>query len=100
MQNSQSQVYGIEKSNFGFECTRDYDRVLAIIGRNRKLLLKAFKNEHKKSGFVSFIHAKEILNGVLEQNNIRLSDKNWAKILKFSEKNGIVDYEFMLDVFK
>lgn len=71
-----------------------------MIGRNRKVLLDKFKNEHKLMANITYEKAKSILNSVLEQSNIYLSEKNFSCLIKFAEKNGIIDYRFMMEVFK
>ncbi|KAL4466773.1 hypothetical protein ABPG74_010370 [Tetrahymena malaccensis] len=84
---------------FSWECSQQFDLVLAVIGKNRKLLLDKFKNEHKL-GCITYEKAKSIIGQVLEQSNIRLSDKNFSCLIKFAEKNGELDYRFLMEVFK
>lgn len=77
-----------------------FEQALGVIARNRKLLLDKFKLEHKRSPNVTCDAAKEIIGEVLQLSGIRLSDKNFQQLIQFAEKNGIVDYRFLMEVFK
>ena len=55
-----------EKQLFGWECSHQFDVVLQAIGRNRKILLEKFKNEHKLVENITYEKAKAIISSVLE----------------------------------
>ncbi len=75
--------------------------MLRVVARNRRTLLQCFREEHKKRGEVSIRRAKEIIYPIIkEQAHVEMTDKNWTKLLKFADRNGAIDYEFLLEVFK
>ncbi|KRX05153.1 hypothetical protein PPERSA_06787 [Pseudocohnilembus persalinus] len=91
---------GFDIKLFDWECTKYYDQALKIIGKNRKPLLKEFqKKEQKTQQKITFSEAKTILQNLLSQY-MQLSEKNYNSLIKFAEKNGSIEYQFMFDVYK
>lgn len=55
-----------DKKVFGWECSQQFDFVLTVIGKNRKLILDKFKNEHKHLGNITYEKAVSIIGSILE----------------------------------
>ena len=83
-----------------WECSQEYEKVLKIIGRNRKGLITAFEDLKKQGITIDARRVKEIVGGLLESTSLKLNDDQWFYLYKFAEKDGVVDYKHMLDVFK
>ena len=83
-----------------WECSKEYENVLKNIGKNRKLLINLFDELSSKQVTITSEKAKEVISGVLENSDIQLSAEKWPYMLKFAEKDGVVDYKFLLEVFK
>ena len=90
----------MDGSSFGWECSQEFDFVLRVIAKNRKLILAGFKNILKRKESLTFEDGRTVLSEILEQNGVKLNDQNWHKLLKFAIKNDKLDYEFMLEIFK
>jgi len=84
----------------GWECSKEYENVLKTIGKNRKLLINLFDNLKSSGVTITSEKAKEVIAGILENSKIQLSQEKWPYLLKFAEKDGAVDYKFLLEVFK
>ena len=37
---------------------------------------------------------------MLESQGLKVEDKYWPYLLKFAEREGAIDYKFLLDVYK
>ena len=83
-----------------WECSQEYEKVLKVIGKNRKGLTMAFEDLKKKGVAIDAGKIKEIVGGLLETTGLKLNDDQWFYLYKFAEKDGVVDYKHMLDVFK
>lgn len=83
-----------------WECSKEYEKVLKNIGKNRKLLLNAFEDLSSKQVVITPFKAREVIGGILENSGIQLSAEKWPYLLNFAEKNGAIDYKFLLDVCK
>ena len=69
-----------------------YDNVVQILGKNRKLLLNAFRAESMENGNLTFNTVKNIINKILKEHLINLTDNNWKSLIGFAEKGGYIDY--------
>ena len=43
---------------------------------------------------------KKIIEDMLKNSGIYVKDDSWQMLIKFAEKEGIVDYKFLLDSYK
>ncbi|CAG9315143.1 unnamed protein product [Blepharisma stoltei] len=80
-----------------WEDSRQYEDICKLISKNRKLLQTAF-DSLAKGGRIEFQQAKDVLSGFLRE--ISLSDEQWRKIIGVAMKDGMVDYRFLLDIYK
>jgi hypothetical protein len=83
-----------------FEILPEYDKIVAVIARNRKFLLEEFGKVNKRGIRITFEIAKKVVGAMLRSNGFSFQDKFWPLLLKFAEKEGTIDYKFMLDVYK
>lgn len=44
--------------------------------------------------------AKDVIEKMLRNSAIEVKESGWPVLLKFAEKDGIIDYKFLLDVYK
>lgn len=84
----------------GWECSKEYERVLKTIGRNRKTFISIFDDLKKTNVPITKVKVQEVIGGILETDGIILTPEKWPYLVKFAEKDGMVDYKFMLEVFK
>ena len=61
--------------------------------------LLGLKNEDS-SQFLKRSAVKEILRKLLNGNDVHIEESLWPRIMAFAEKEGLVDFKFMLEVFK
>jgi len=80
--------------------TKNYEDVMVIIGRNRKLLSNKFLDLEQRKIAITYDVVKAVIKEVLGTSGIKIDEKNWAILLKFAEFRGIVDYRKLLAVFK
>lgn len=73
---------------------------MKCIGRNRKILISSFKDIASTGKPITVDVVKGIVDQVLRSNNLKVDEGFWPYLLKFAEKDGIVDYKFMLEVFR
>ena len=95
-----------------WERTDQYDSVIKIIGKNRKLLNQQFKeaahSEEAKElnqnvAEPQFLHPHQVKNTIdnlLRQYGIVVGEANWNVLLDFAQKKNIIDYKVLLQVFK
>lgn len=72
---------------------------MQIIGRNRKYLLNTF-NEINTLKPITYNIAKDVLEKLFRSSGLELENDHYPLIIKFAERDGIVDYRFMLEVYK
>lgn len=84
----------------GWECSKEYEKVLKIVGKNRKLLISTFDTMKNSGTPVTFEKARDVIDGMLEKEGIKLTSEKWPYLLKFAEKDEAIDYKFLLDIFK
>jgi len=82
-----------------WECTKEYEDVMKIIGRNRKILISSFSDMSKVTP-VTFEKVRDILIDLLRNNGVTIKEEYWPYLLKVAERDGVVDYKFLLEVFK
>ena len=70
-----------------------------VIGRNRKYLLNVL-NEVNKTEVVTYNKVKDILERLLRSVGIVIHSECYPLLIKFAERDGVVDYRFMLEVYK
>jgi len=83
-----------------WECSKEYEEILKVVGRNRKALIAKFDDIKKGGGSVDATKVKEIIGDVLNHNGYKVQDDQWPYLYKFAEKDGIVDHKFLLEVFR
>lgn len=83
-----------------WECSKEYESVMKIIGKNRKVLISMFDDLKERGIEVNFEKAKEIIANILKSSGNFLSTEKWPYLLKFAQKEGIIDYKFLLEIFK
>ena len=82
-----------------WESSKDFDKALTAIGRNRKFLLDMFLHLSKTQN-LTFDVVKKIMEEMLRNSGVIIQEEAWPVLIKFAEKDGIVDYRFMLEVYK
>lgn len=82
-----------------WENTKQYDEIIRTIAKNRKHLLDVFGGLAKKQK-IEFNVAKEVIAEILRGVGIYVPEEFWGYLIKFGERDGVVDYKFMLDVYK
>ena len=89
------------KINFAaWEISKDYDKVIKAIGRNRKRILGIFAHLEKKRRKIDYNTARKVIGDVLRRTNIRVKKEHWPLLIKFAEKQGVIDYEFLLEIYR
>ena len=83
-----------------WECSREYEKILKLIGRNRKTLTITFDDLRLKGVLINAAKIKEVIGALLKQEGIQLTEEQWGCMYKFAEKEGQIDYKFMLEIFK
>lgn len=90
-------AFKVTEAVTNWEDTQDFDKVCAAVGRNRKLILLAFEALSRDSK-VTYEKAREVLSMALRE--FRLSEDQWRKLLRVADREGMVDYRFLLDIYK
>ena len=83
-----------------FEGSQKFDNIIKIISKNRKFLQAQFQGLQARGARINFEATKEILQGLLGMNGTRLEPKFWPLLINFAEKDGFVDYRYLLDRYK
>jgi len=81
------------------ESSKEFDYIMHIIGRNRKYLMKIF-GEISKTKNISYEIVKDVLSQILRSTGVNLEKDHFPLLIKFAERDGVVDYKFMLEVYK
>jgi len=84
----------------GWECSKEYEKVLKTVGKNRKQLINTFDTLKNSGTTITFEKAKEVVGDMLEKEGIHLTSEKWPYLLKFAEKDEAIDYKILLEVFK
>jgi Ca2+-binding EF-hand superfamily protein len=80
-----------------WEDTRAFQDVARTIGKNRKMLLLTFEAT-SRDGKVSYQSAKDVLSTVLR--DAALTEEQWRQIVRPAEREGMVDFKQLLDIYK
>ena len=84
-----------------WEISHQYDDIIKIFGRNRKYILNLFSDiENRRNKEITFDITKEVLSSILRSVGIHLPDEYWPYLIQFAEREGTIDYKFMLEVYK
>ena len=83
-----------------WECSKEYDNVMKCIGRNRKILLSTFKDIAEQGKVITPEVVKQTISKIFMAESLQVDEGFWPYLLRFAEKEGVVDYRFMLDVYK
>lgn len=83
-----------------WECSKEYDDVMKCIGKNRKILLSTFKDMADQGKVITPDIVKQTISQIFITNGLQVNDEFWPYLLRFAEKDGVVDYRFMLDVYR
>lgn len=78
----------------------EYEAILRFIGKNRKVIIETLVELQKQNVPLTFERVKTLLGDMLLKANLNVPDKNWPLLLKFAEKDGAIDFRFMMEVFK
>ncbi len=49
---------------------------------------------------MTFDIAKKVIEEILLQSSLRVKPEYWPMLLKFAEKNGVIDYKFLLEIYR
>lgn len=83
-----------------WENTKNYDEVITVIGRNRKLLSNKFMNLQQRKVPITFEVAKDVTKEILDFSRVKMENANWPSLLKFAERDGLIEVKKLLSVFK
>ena len=83
-----------------FERTIKFDNIVKIISRNRRFLLHQFTEIALCRLPINFERVKSVLCSLLGTSGIVLDAKFWPLLISFAEKDGRVDFKYMLDRYK
>ncbi|EGR32182.1 hypothetical protein IMG5_093060 [Ichthyophthirius multifiliis] len=83
-----------------WEKSKQFDKILISIGKNRKFLMDMFSSLYQRNIPVTYDIAKQIIGQMLQSSGQKVKEEGWPILLKFAEKNGIIDYRFLLEVYK
>ena len=57
-------------------------------------------NLEKKGVPIDFTKAKEVITKVLSASGINVQEEHWPLLLKFAEREGLIDYKFLLEIYR
>lgn len=83
-----------------WENSKEFERIMMSVGKNRKLLQTQFSEMKARNVDHTFERVKEILADVLSREGITLTTGQWNQMLKFAEREGIINTKILLDVYK
>ena len=83
-----------------WENTKNYDEVMVTIGRSRKLIFSKFLNLEQRKVKITYEVARDVLKEILGYCKIKVEDKNWPVLILFAERDGIIDFRMLLDVYR
>jgi len=104
-QDAQKQAINVSKKLVEFNKqewvnTKNYDDVVATLGRNRKLIYNKFLNLEQRKVVINFEIARGVMKEILDFSGVKIEEKNWAYLIKFAEKGGIVDFRKLMGIYK
>ena len=80
-----------------WEDSRGFQDLARTIGKNRKMLLLTFEAT-SRDGKVSYQNAKDVLSTVLK--DAALTEDQWRQVVRPAEREGMVDFKQLLDIYK
>ena len=83
-----------------FEISPEFDNILKIVSRNRRFLITQFKQMEARNIPISFKSVKFVLTKLLRNQAISIPENCWPLLISFAEKDGVVDYNYLLDRYK
>lgn len=83
-----------------WECSKEYEQILKLIGKNRKMLISFFEDYKKRRLLINAARVKEVIGQLLHNAGLAITDSQWLYLYKFAERDEVIDYKFMLDAFK
>jgi len=83
-----------------WECSKAYEDILKLIARNRKALIATFEDLKAQNINVDPAKIKQVFLNLVQSHGFSIADDQWLYLSKFAEKDGQIDYKFMLEVFK
>ncbi len=83
-----------------WECSKTYEDILKLIARNRKALIATFEDLKSQNVAIDPTKIRQVVVSLLESHGFPLTNEQWLYLSKFAEKDGQIDYKFMLEVFK
>eukprot|EP00825_Cyclidium_porcatum_P013302 TRINITY_DN1701_c0_g3_i2.p1 TRINITY_DN1701_c0_g3~~TRINITY_DN1701_c0_g3_i2.p1 ORF type:complete len:627 (+),score=122.35 TRINITY_DN1701_c0_g3_i2:88-1968(+) len=83
-----------------WEASKEYDKVIMAIGRNRKYLIDQFQSLTQRNIPANYENAKNIIENMLRNCGLTIKEEGWPVLIKFAEKDGIIDYKLMFDIYK
>ena len=88
-------------SSVNWELSMDYDRVLSLLGKNRKVIQDEFEALLRREGpSMTAEKCLAVLKKIVKGLGIDESKVNWRALLKIAEKDGFFDYKFFLAILK
>ncbi|CAK76335.1 unnamed protein product (macronuclear) [Paramecium tetraurelia] len=84
-----------------WESSKEFDKTINAIGKNRKYLLEIFKHL-TQNGQIPLTEdlIKQEMDRMLRSQGIVVRDEQWPQLISWSKKNGRIDYKFLLEVYK
>ncbi|KAM3134464.1 hypothetical protein pb186bvf_013430 [Paramecium bursaria] len=84
-----------------WESSKEFDKTIFAVGKNRKYLLDIFKAMSQNGSIpLSDDIIKGEIDRMLRQQGIVIREEQWAQLIAWSKKNGRIDYKFLLEVYK
>lgn len=94
-----------------WEKTYQYDDVIKLIAKNRKLLKLRFKalcqqpenrglNDNQSYKFLREGTVKMVLKEFLEHHKITIQECYWPVLVNFAQKKDIIDFKMLLSVYR
>ncbi|CAD8159524.1 unnamed protein product [Paramecium octaurelia] len=84
-----------------WESSKEFDKTINAIGKNRKYLLEIFKHLTSNGQIpLTEDRIKQEMDKMLRSQGIVVRDEQWPQLISWSKKNGRIDYKFLLEVYK
>lgn len=71
-----------------------------MLGKNRKYLLELFKGLERQNRLIDYPLVKGQIEDLLRSSGFQVNDFYWPYLLKFADKQGRIDFKFLLDIYK
>lgn len=83
-----------------WESSKNYDDVMSVIGRNRKLIMNKFLNLEQRKVVITYEVAKNVVKELLDNAKVKVSDNRWPLLLKFAEVDGVIQVKTLMEVYR